>query len=296
MEIYHSSGFSMIKHLNINEVVCLTRTVKGFYEGSCQQTMTRTIDCWTFHYVESGSIDILYKGALITVKKGEAIFFEPSEQLSFVGAHEDVCYIYHFAAKSVVLRLLAGKKYKMTSEIIRHIKKVYALGDRSLDDKDAYNYRMEIVFPRASEKTTAPPFWQQEICMNLELIVINITKEYKFEEVAVLLRKPKNVNDISFKIASFLEENINNKLTIADICVEFQYSEPLLSLRFKQVYNCGIMEYFNNLKMDEAKKMLAENHFTLKEIADNLGYSNAKVFAQAFKRKTGASPRLYTVV
>ena len=288
-----NSGFNMIKHLSINEVFCLTRTLKGSYEKSCHSIMPRNIDCWTFHYVESGTIDILYENSVITLKRGDAIFFEPNSPLFFVGSSEEVCYIYHFSTKSAVLKLLAGKKYKMTSEIISHIKKTYTLGDLSLDDRDAHNYRIEILLPRALEKITAPPFWQQEICMNLELIAINIAKKYELDEVTALLRKSKTINDLPIKIASFLEDNVNNKLTMLDICAEFQYSEPLLSLRFNQVYGCGIIEYFNNLKINEAKKLLKDNIFTLKEIADNLGYSNAKIFAQAFKRKTGCSPRLY---
>ena len=52
------------------------------------------------------------------------------------------------------------------------------------------------------------------------------------------------------------------------------------------------MNYYLELKMNEAKSMLLSNH-RVKEVARRLNFSSAAYFSAEFKKRYGISPRSY---
>ena len=53
------------------------------------------------------------------------------------------------------------------------------------------------------------------------------------------------------------------------------------------------MEYFFDLKITEAKRLLLESELSVSKISDMLNYSSIHNFSRAFKRATGDSPQNY---
>ena len=55
----------------------------------------------------------------------------------------------------------------------------------------------------------------------------------------------------------------------------------------------GPIEYFLNLKIAEAKRLLREEKLPVSKISDLLGYSSIHAFSRAFKNAVGLSPSEY---
>ena len=53
------------------------------------------------------------------------------------------------------------------------------------------------------------------------------------------------------------------------------------------------MDFFINLKMKEACKMLRSSEMYIYEIAQKLGYSDQYYFSRIFKKVVGMSPKKY---
>ena len=66
-----------------------------------------------------------------------------------------------------------------------------------------------------------------------------------------------------------------------------------LSKIFKDTTGKSIIEYYNNLKIAESKKLIREEQFSISEISDMLGYSSIHIFSRAFKKAVGFSPTAY---
>ena len=49
----------------------------------------------------------------------------------------------------------------------------------------------------------------------------------------------------------------------------------------------------NTANIEEAKRLLLNPHYTVEEIAEELGYSTPKAFEEAFKKATGEFPQDY---
>lgn len=97
------------------------------------------------------------------------------------------------------------------------------------------------------------------------------------------------------EIDRYLKKNLHGDNSIAAICRAFSINQPYLSKVFKQYYNCTYNEYLIELKIEEAKRLLAneEEEYRIGEIAEVTGFSDQFYFSKVFKNLTGMSPREY---
>ena len=91
----------------------------------------------------------------------------------------------------------------------------------------------------------------------------------------------------------FMLANISKTLTIKDIATQVLLSPSYCSNVFKQETGTTLIQYFTQLKLEEAKMQLLSNEYSLTEIAQNVGFENYTSFARAFKKHFHCSPLHY---
>jgi transcriptional regulator GlxA family with amidase domain len=69
--------------------------------------------------------------------------------------------------------------------------------------------------------------------------------------------------------------------------------ERTLKRRFKQATGLALMDYVQNLRIEEAKRLLETSDRPVDEISVNVGYEDASFFRRVFKRRTGLVPLQY---
>jgi AraC-like DNA-binding protein len=92
------------------------------------------------------------------------------------------------------------------------------------------------------------------------------------------------------EVASIIARNLNNPPKIAAIAKMVNMSPSSLLRHFKLVFGKGIQEYYVEMKMELAKKMIGEKKHTVKMIAETLGYKHASPFIETFTKQFGYSP------
>lgn len=120
------------------------------------------------------------------------------------------------------------------------------------------------------------------------------------QEMAYHLFKIKSVHDILdfhsdhfiHQAIKMMKENIAS-ITIYEIAYTLNMSPANFSVKFKKVMGITPNEYFKNLKLLEAKKMLKEKSVT--EVAYDLGYDNISHFIGLFKERFGMTPKKYMI-
>lgn len=95
------------------------------------------------------------------------------------------------------------------------------------------------------------------------------------------------------EILKYLEYHICEKLTVKDICNEFSMSRSAVQLLFHEQLNCGVIDYFNQMKIQRAKDIIRDGSMNLTEIAYFLSYSSLPYFSKQFRLATGMSPSAY---
>ncbi|MEE8307075.1 MAG: AraC family transcriptional regulator, partial [Gammaproteobacteria bacterium] len=78
--------------------------------------------------------------------------------------------------------------------------------------------------------------------------------------------------------------------TLEALAKRLGLSQTRLKSGFKQVFGTTVMQYCLLRRVHAAKLLISENHLSIMQIADTIGYEDPSAFSRAFRRVTGQSP------
>ncbi|ULT23854.1 helix-turn-helix transcriptional regulator [Sphingobacterium sp. E70] len=67
-------------------------------------------------------------------------------------------------------------------------------------------------------------------------------------------------------------------------------NEFTLKKGFKELFGTTVFGFWNDAKMEHAKKLILDKNMTIGEVSDAIGYKNQRHFSDAFRRKFGFPP------
>lgn len=105
-----------------------------------------------------------------------------------------------------------------------------------------------------------------------------------------------DVNRNSHKIqqaVEYIEQNYAKDLNMAVVSNYISMNYSLFSYSFKQYTGSNFVNYLKDIRMREAKRLLAETDMRIIEISQEVGYDNEKHFMKIFKASCGVSPSEY---
>jgi AraC-like DNA-binding protein/mannose-6-phosphate isomerase-like protein (cupin superfamily) len=87
-----------------------------------------------------------------------------------------------------------------------------------------------------------------------------------------------------------------DKIKIKCIALHFNIATTYFSAYFKRNFEMGYREYVNQYRISLIDKRLESGQFTLKQIADEFGFSDESHFSHFYKNNQGISPSSYDVL
>lgn len=103
----------------------------------------------------------------------------------------------------------------------------------------------------------------------------------------------KNENPHIVKIKNFINQNLENKITIDDIAKYLYLSKIYCEAFFKKETGQTLIQYINEEKIKNAQNLLLQGDLSLTEIATKLSFSDYNYFARTFKKIVGMTPSQY---
>ena len=108
----------------------------------------------------------------------------------------------------------------------------------------------------------------------------------------VLKRLPNNIHHYyGVKAKKYIEKNFQTPLSVAEIADQLKISPNYLSSLFRQEFGITIIKYTNQLRMQEARKLIKEQKYTIAEIAQRVGLSDTRYLQRLFKKHYGLNFR-----
>lgn len=91
----------------------------------------------------------------------------------------------------------------------------------------------------------------------------------------------------------YIEAHYNEDLNMAVVSNQISMNYSLFSYSFKQYTGSNFVNFIKDIRMREAKRLLAETDLRVNEISQEIGYENEKHFMKIFKASCGVSPSEY---
>ena len=105
--------------------------------------------------------------------------------------------------------------------------------------------------------------------------------------------RSKSYSGLTQKIIDYIERNLSNKITLSDISKFTFFSPGYCENVFKRDTGKSINDYLINERLENAKKLLAEDVLTLEAISESIGIEDYNYFSRLFKKRTGFTPKEY---
>lgn len=86
---------------------------------------------------------------------------------------------------------------------------------------------------------------------------------------------------------NFIQHHYDEKISLDDVAQKLNLSKNYLCSAFKKVTGENMSLYINKLRIEKAKSLLLESDGSIKEIFEEVGYSNQQYFSRVFKKITG---------
>ncbi|MDO4296500.1 MAG: helix-turn-helix domain-containing protein [bacterium] len=115
------------------------------------------------------------------------------------------------------------------------------------------------------------------------------------EEVSVSMQ-PKRAakGDLEMEtILEYIKNNYFEPLSLAEIAKSFNYNYSYLSSAFARHTGQSFVEYLNQVRIEQACRILENSRVQVSVAADMIGYSSAGYFSKMFKKYKGCSPKEY---
>ncbi len=251
-------------------------------------------DFWEMVYIDKGEMVCTVDKNSFILKSGELTFHKPNEFHNLSG-NKSVApnvSIVTFITKSREMKYFEGKIFRLDSEEKALLSMLISEGLSCFKLADEKNPLVQQL-----TKIENAPIGSSQMTKNLlEIFLIKLRRN---KDVSTKKkRRSYKVNGVEIPyevkaICDFLEENIYTKCTISDIAAHFGKSESALKSLFSTYKSGGIINYFNLLKTDEAKKLIREGKYNFTQIADLLCFDNPQYFSKFFRNSTGMSPTEY---
>ena len=110
----------------------------------------------------------------------------------------------------------------------------------------------------------------------------------------MLFKGQRNHSDDAIQtIQNFIENNIEEKMTIDELAGKVALGRRSFERRFKKATNNSVLEYIQRMKIETAKRSLESSKKNVNEVMYEVGYTDTKAFRDLFKKIAGLTPIEY---
>ncbi|AZA83171.1 AraC family transcriptional regulator [Chryseobacterium lactis] len=121
-----------------------------------------------------------------------------------------------------------------------------------------------------------------------ELLLLQLEQLFNDSSSPSSLQK-KDVKKI-YAVRDYIINNLSTHCSLNDLAHQVGTNEFTLKKGFKELFGTTVFGFWNDIKMEQAKRMLLDSDLNISEISDIIGYKNPRHFSAAFKRKYHVLP------
>ncbi|UKB77907.1 helix-turn-helix transcriptional regulator [Chryseobacterium sp. MEBOG07] len=121
-----------------------------------------------------------------------------------------------------------------------------------------------------------------------ELLLLQL--EQLFHKTPSTSSLSKKDEEKIYAVRDYIAHNLQATASLNELAHLVGTNEFTLKKGFKELFGTTVFGFWNDTKMELAKKMLLESDMNINEISDVIGYKNPRHFSAAFKRKFNILP------
>lgn len=118
-------------------------------------------------------------------------------------------------------------------------------------------------------------------------------QELPYDLRARSLHRPRDTNSALEQAKQYIEAHYTEALTVEQLAQSADFSAKYFVDLYKKKYGKSALEYAAELRIGQAKRLMAESGVKLRDIAHRVGYADEFYFSRKFKKMIGMPPAVY---
>lgn len=254
---------------------------------------------WEFICVDKGEVGVTADDSFTILKKGDIAFHQPNEfhNVQAVSGIAPNLVVISFQCTDDAMRFFK-KKILQIDETERNL-----LADIIIEARRCFDCRLDDPYLQNMPMKDPDLFGsEQMIHLLLTQFIIHLIRRYSTPLMlhkrlprleSIKATKSRSDTEVFNRIVGYLDEKLNTRVTIEQICHDNLIGRSQLQKIFKEQCNMGIIEYFSSMKINAAKELMRTNQMNFTQISEHLGYTSIHYFSRQFKKVTGMTPSEY---
>ena len=129
-------------------------------------------------------------------------------------------------------------------------------------------------------------------CLELVALKLEQLKAKKPNQKRSCYLGSEDIERIHFA-KDILVEQLQHPPSLVALARQVSINDYKLKVGFRQVFGTTVFGYLHQHRMAEARRLLAEQQLSVKQVAHKIGYANQSQFAAAFRKQFGMNPKAY---
>lgn len=100
-------------------------------------------------------------------------------------------------------------------------------------------------------------------------------------------------NESIEKAIHYMEEHVDQQISLDELAESINLSKFYFNRYFKKHMGMTPHQYFINMRLQNAKRMLVTTHHSVEKVADLCGFDNPSNFIRLFKQRVGMTPTAF---
>ncbi len=251
-------------------------------------------DFWELVYIDKGEMLCTAEDNSFVLKSGELTFHRPNEyhNLSANGVDAPNVSVINFECHSREMNFFSGKIFKLD----RDEKAILSMLITEGTSYYRMNSRFDPLDTRMTEIENAPLGSSQMTKNLLEVFLIMLRRNTELINKKTRRRLTIDASGDEYgikEIMDYIEDNLYEKISISDIAVALGKSESTVKKTFAAFRAGGVINYFNERRIAEAKRLIREGRYNFSQISDMLHFDTPQYFSKCFKQYASMTPSEY---
>lgn len=249
-------------------------------------------DFWEIVYMDFGEVEAVADGVRSILRQGQAIFHRPWEQHNIYarGSFASV-FIISFECFNRAMQFFSNKILTLNNTERDLIAGILREG------KHVFTEPFDIIDQTELIKKSNTVFGAEQLVkLQLEHLLISLIRNAtNAGQIAAQTTMTKLLNEqhIVDTVIALLVDNVYGSISLGEICEQLSFSKSYMEMLFKKSTGGGIVKYFNQIKVNEAKRLISEGTYSFTQIAEMLHFGSIHYFSRIFKQITCMTPTGY---
>ncbi|MGN0995112.1 MAG: helix-turn-helix domain-containing protein, partial [Butyricicoccus sp.] len=136
-------------------------------------------------------------------------------------------------------------------------------------------------------------YYQINNCLSIEELRL-LTTELLTQEIAYWKQKKEGRDSEPVRIAKqYVQEHLDRQISLEEVAARAYVSAGYLGILFKQKTGSNFSDYVIEARMEKAKVLLRDTKLTIAEVANQVGYADARHFSKVFNKVYKIKPTMY---